>query len=671
MRSLRALILLLLAIAVVMALAGCGKSSSTNTTTTTNTVVISPTSGSLTQQPPGHEGSVLTLTATVQDANGNVVTGQTFTFKSSNPAIVDVGTSTVGSATVLACAGTWDSETAPVHCTPGPIGSAQITATAGTITSAPITISVHARLDKVVVNAPANVPCVSQTQTEQFTAQAFNNGVDVTSSVGAFTWGTTNTSVVAIDTNGVATAATPGQASVFASISGVSSLPVTFTTCPVQKINFHVANATDTSASIAVAANDQLAVDAIDTQGVTLTTFTPQFVFTQPTVATVSTTFLLAGVAPGTTDIVASCSPPSCNIGLTSVFSNVFNATVTGTANNTTVFAASTTGTSLVPVDTGTNTAGTAITLPQTPNSLFINRAGTSAYLGSDLGLMIVTLATSAVSNLSAAPGKVLTVSPDGTKVVVNNAATGDVIVYDATATTIQSVHAPGATRADCAPDSSKCYILAGGNLVVYQPGATTKTVALAGAASDVSFLSQGSMAYIASAALPNVTARATCDNSQRDTVNTPRSPLLIKSLPDSSRVLAAETAALDVIAPVLGPALGSSICPPSVSDSLLTVNYNTGLTPTQLLVSPDSSLAFILSGQPSVLVFNVAARSFSTVNLSSGATPLAADITLDSAKLWVGANDGTLHLIDVPSRTDLRQVGLSFNANLLALQPK
>src|SRR5438128_2372030 len=113
MRSLRALILLLCAIAAVLALAGCGgKSSSTTTTTTsTNTVVISPSSGSIVR------GGTLTLFANVQDANGAAVAGQTFTFKSSNPAIVDLAVTSTGSAIALACGGKWDSETAPVVCT--------------------------------------------------------------------------------------------------------------------------------------------------------------------------------------------------------------------------------------------------------------------------------------------------------------------------------------------------------------------------------------------------------------------------------------------------------------------------------------------------------------------------------------------------------------------------
>ena len=68
-----------------------------------------------------------------------------------------------------------------------------------------MTVFVHGHVDAVTVSGPANPPvCVSQNQTEQFTAKAFSNGQDITSKVGPFTWSTGSTIVASVDQKTVA-----------------------------------------------------------------------------------------------------------------------------------------------------------------------------------------------------------------------------------------------------------------------------------------------------------------------------------------------------------------------------------------------------------------------------------------------------------------------------------
>jgi len=62
----------------------------------------------------------------------------TFDFHSSNPSVLTIATNG------QACAGTWNSLTVPQICTPGPVGTAQVTASTLGVTSPPVTVYVHA-----------------------------------------------------------------------------------------------------------------------------------------------------------------------------------------------------------------------------------------------------------------------------------------------------------------------------------------------------------------------------------------------------------------------------------------------------------------------------------------------------------------------------------------------
>src|SRR4051812_23508643 len=360
------------------ALIGCGGKKSTTPNTTgagvPTTVVVSPTNASL------NRGATVGFSGAVQDGTGATLANQTITFKSSNTAVVTIASSG------LACAGTWDSLTIPVVCTPGPTGTAQITASSGSLNSTPVNVFVHERVDNVVVS-PSTPNCASQSQTLQFTAKVFGNNQDLTSLVGPPSWTSSQPTVATIDTNGLATGVLPGLTTIFASVAGVNSLPVSFQTCPVEKITFHVADSNATSATLDALATQQFAIEATDTRGVVVNNLPLQFNYTQPVVAQVGLGALITAAAPGATSITASCTPPQCNVGITSVYSNPVTVKVNGTGNATTVYAASTAGTSLTPIDTSTNSAGTVVTLPQKPNSIAINQQGTRAFLGGDTGL--------------------------------------------------------------------------------------------------------------------------------------------------------------------------------------------------------------------------------------------------------------------------------------------
>src|SRR5579859_7619051 len=201
-------ILLLCGAAVV--LASCGGGSSAKPATGPFTISVTPTSFSLNHGDVTNFGSVQELDST----NTALTTQPTFTYSSSDPTVV-----TVTSAGVV-CAGVFDANNivCQIAADNGKSPTANIIISGGGVTTT-VPVFVHPRVDKIVVAGPSSPPvCVSQNQTEQFTAKAFSNNVDVTGQVGAFTWGTGNTTVATVDQNGVVTSREPGATTVVATI---------------------------------------------------------------------------------------------------------------------------------------------------------------------------------------------------------------------------------------------------------------------------------------------------------------------------------------------------------------------------------------------------------------------------------------------------------------------
>ena len=105
----------------------------------------------------------------------------------------------------------------------------------------------------------------------------------------------------------------------------------------------------------------------------------------------------------------------------------------------TTVYAASTKSLTLIPISSSTNTAGTAISLPYLPNSMVSNSAGTKLFLGSATGIMTVDVLTGNVTVSSAALGTVVAVSPDGAYLLVSDSVVGNVYLFKASSSTVDS----------------------------------------------------------------------------------------------------------------------------------------------------------------------------------------------------------------------------------------
>ncbi len=689
-----------LIVSLIVALTGCSSSSPTTNTVfpVPGRIILNPstpvslTVGSTSQA----------FTATTQNNTGTAVTTPV-QFISSNTAVLTIASNGI------ACAGTWDSLTAPQICTPGPVGVAVVTATSHGISSPPTTVYVHQRIDKISISAipgqPApQGPCFSKGQTFNYQASAFSQGLDITSTVGPFTWTAITTDVATLKTatdlapvTGLAsgqlqvTANTPGMTAIFASLSNVTSETFDFTTCAVESIALTVTGSSTNSINVTSGTGKTVTATVLDTLGNPITGVPLTWSSSQPGTVGVSTAGAVTTTKGGGASVIASCTPPTCNIGFQPLLPiypqnaiDVVVAPVAATSTTATTAAtqaiyvsstgvtsagdcATTTGCSslLIPITGPANTLGTAVNLPATPNSLVFDRQGAKAYLGTDFsflgtrGLMIVTFANPpTVAQVKSLTGKVLTISPDGKKVILSDtkSSPNQVFVFDTTANTTVTLPIVGATAADFSPDNLKAYIVAGTNLYVYSTLEALKTVPLgASPAIDVSFLANGAFAYLAGGTPSGVTVYTTCTNTLASTVVTPRTPTFLKTLLNGLQVLAVDSPGIDIINVNSAP-VG---CSPPVSNTVQSFNLGQGnFVPTQLLISQDATRAYILATNlGSVLVFNVGNQTSSAIPLAGDAIPLQASLTSDGNFMYIAASDGQVHVIDTQNAGDIQQL--------------
>jgi hypothetical protein len=688
-------------------LAGCGGSKSANTTVAA--VRVGASSLSMVA------GEVVGLSATaVNSANANVAT--TFTFNSSNTQIATV--SPAGNV----CAGVWDS--AFVVCngldaSGNPIsGTAIITATAGGVTSGPVTVAVHPSITAVKVD-PVTEPCFSITQTHQFVAHAFHNNTEITSQIGNFSWSASSPSVASVDANGLATAHTPGITGVIASVGATTSPAVFLKSCMPVLIVLHIngdpAGVPTENLVMNVGDTKTVQADMVDELGAVTPNAPVTILSNNSTVASVSGTALTAQ-SPGGAGLQAVCAPPSCGIGInTPIYSNLFSIFVGGISpNTTTVYAASTfpnvPGTSipLIPIDTSKTppVAGTAIFLPGFPNSLVFDRSGATGYIGTSNGLASLNTTTNVAQLVSPVPiGKVLAVSADGNQVIVSNAAkdpsTGQPIdqfpseqrvwVFDKAGSTITTFVVPGAVAANFDDDGFRAYIVAdNGNVYVFSPFLTLQTFNIGGVNADVTQLASGPFAYVVNSA--GLQSIATCNNAPQ-TTNPPTNSTAIQfvqSVRDTNTLVAVDSPGLDIesvntsdLTPPL--TITPANCPGIVNYSNTFLDFGVGaFTARQLLVGSAGTHVAVLPAS-----LNKVLTALNTNNVfSAGAVPLPAgatealngSLTPDGATLWVGvAGTNTVDRINLNSNADEVQIPMTFvkadgspaPPNLVVIKPK
>jgi hypothetical protein len=655
-----------------------------------------------------NQGDVVSMSVTATDAKGHVVQNQTLTFNSNPPNIVQVANNG------LICAGgQWEDSNHdptkglanPVICAgfPGatptslPIfntGATSITVTAQGVTSNAVSVNVHAKVARVVLN-PTNPPCVAQGAGASYTAQVFDiSGNDITSQIGSFSWSVADSSIGAIGsatTTGSVNsvfASLPGSTTVTATVNGtnpVTSVGAIFQECAVGNITITGANGSTTQvfspSPAATSTTQQLTAVVTDINGNAVNNPAPALTWnsSQPVSATVSSSGLVTAVAAGASSITASCAVNgACNKNQNSlVTSNTVVASVSGSsAAGIIVYATSSlnNNTSLVPIDTSTNTAQTAIPLPSTPNSLVFDNTGAVGYLGSDGGLMVLSPSTNSLTKtVSNAPGQVLAVSPNGGQFVIvggklSNGNPTATLLFNNTTNAVSTLNITNAVAADFSPDGSEAVVADATGVRTVQ-GTAVRNVSNT-VASSVSFLANGALAYLAAGGAPSVIA---CNSTLHSPGVASVTPKLVKTSPDGSKILATAPAnSLQVIA----VAISGNACPPTIGETLTTLTFPANATVHhQIIVTSDGSHAYFPSDVVgSLLSFDGAATG--SVPLSSGtAVTTTGGATLDSASVYVGVSDsggtvGSVHQINVSAGTDAAQISVGFIPDLVAVRP-
>ena len=739
-----------------IALTGClGKSSPTSLNGGVRSVSLNPASDFSMDV-----GTSQVFSATATDANGHAVVGIVqFLAQSGNPGTPSpLSVATNGNA----CAGNWDAQVA--ICNPGTPGVALVTAVINGVSSPPTTVYVHFHIDSLEV-MPAqeqNPPfeCFSQGQSWNYQGIAFSNNVDISSSVGPLSWFTTNAGVLRtanllpnMPLNQVQiTAENPGITQLYANISGTTSNILPITTCLVQYIRPQAQGQTGSTVTVDNGATVTLEASVVDTLGFTLTkppltwsTNNPEVVTFASASSSATSNVATVRANLGGADITASCTPPTCNVGVLPGMPVYASGGALSPTNQQIGFGAISVNvitTSKPPVYTAwatTNQCGNApgcesflfslvpgatpigssiLTVPRTPNSFLFNyQAAARLYMGSNQGLMFSDLsgANPSVSPVSQAStpcnvslcGTVLAISNDGKLVVVsdNISPTPQVYIFNSGNNSSTDLVLPNiVTAAAFSPDQSKIFLLTdAGTLYVYSTVDALAPVPAVTNGTDVAFSADSSIGFVAgsSGGAGSVSAFSTCALPGVPTqflkqAGTTALPLRIFASPNTQadkdfitqnifvldppyvEVLTAQFTQIPIAMTPPWPAPNQLTCnPPQLNQLVLSNSYNLSQGPFiplySRLTGDGSELIVVAKKNPSVLVFNVANGTTSSVPLVNNGDPLAATASTDGGQVYVAACDqyqpdgttcaaGSVHIVNTVAQGDFQQVPFTNN---------
>jgi len=651
-----------------------------------------------------------------------------FQFSSSNTAALNIA------ANGAACAGTWDPTV--TICTPGASGVAQVTAVANGVSSPPTTVYVHQHIGSITVarigNPNPDNGCFAQGQSWDYQATAFNtNGVDITSTVGPMNWVPSNANVLTVDfnVNGLqpnqvqVTARNPGITQLFANVSGVTSNPLDkpYVSCLVGSVMLQLPGNPGNSVNVNAGGSQTVQATVLDTLGNIVKSPPLTWSTTNSEVATVSNGTVSARQNLGGADITATCTPPTCNIGvlpgLPVYASNgklpngqpgwgVISVNVTASKPPTyTAWAATTDcGTNLnctsimFSVTSGVNPIAQSATVPFTPNSLMFTPQGSRAYMGSPMGLMFLDLGTPnpVVNTVSSATtpcnvavcGQVLAISPDGNRVVVADAVTqpNQVYIFDNANQSNPPVDLliSGAIAAAFSPDEMKVFILtSSGTMYVSSKVDALTPVALGGSPTDVAFSADGSFAYVAGAAGNSLSTVATCNLAGLGSVVGTAIPIKIFPLPNVQTSGAFTVQNVAALAPPnidifsaefsqnpLGK--GQFTCnSPNLNSLTLAGSFDLGqgnFTPLLMQVTGNGTQVIVVAKNvPAVLVLDLNAGTTTAIPLANNPNPLAAAASTDGSQVFVASCDGihpdhpdtcnSVHIVNTLAGGDIQEV--------------
>ena len=255
--------------------------------------VVAPAIASVTVQPSSatvQVGGTTTLTATVKDVTGAIVTDRAVTWASSNVAVATVSSNGVVTGRAA--------------------GTAVISATSGG-RSGSVTVTVVLVPVGSVTVSPSSVTLVP-TQVLSLSAEVRDaNNVVVTDR--SVTWTSSNAAVATVTTTGVVTAVAPGTATITATSEGKTGA-ATISVVPMPVGSVTVSPAT---ANVSVGQTTTLSATVRDTSGAVVVDRTVTWRSSNTAIATVSSAGVVTGVAQGTVTVTATSETRSGSAAVT------------------------------------------------------------------------------------------------------------------------------------------------------------------------------------------------------------------------------------------------------------------------------------------------------------------------------------------------------------------
>ncbi len=257
-------------------------------------------------------GATVQLSATTKDSAGNVLTGRTITWASSNTAAATV--SSIGLVSGVAA------------------GTATITVTSeGKSATASVTVTVAIVPVASVTVTPATAS-IFVGATQQLTATTKDSAGNVLTGR-TITWASSNAAVAAVSATGLASGVTAGSATITATSEGKSATAsVTVANVPVASVTVSPA-----TAGLLVGATTQLSATTKDSAGNALTGRTITWASSNTTTATVSATGLVTAKAAGSTTITATSEGKSGTSTVTVTLAPVASVSVSPTSASLTI----------------------------------------------------------------------------------------------------------------------------------------------------------------------------------------------------------------------------------------------------------------------------------------------------------------------------------------------
>jgi hypothetical protein len=391
------------------------------------------------------------------------------------------------------------------------------------------------------------------------------------------------------------------------------------------------------------------------------------------------------------------------------------NITTPGSASSYVWFGAPGQSQYVVPYDLVGNRLGSTVRLPYVPNSMVMDRLGTSIYFGSSHALMVFSTANDAEIGTpnTGVPGTVLAVSPDSRQVLINDQSRRVFYLYNTSGAVAATFTGVG-NAAQWTPDAKTLYVtdsasLGAGHsdtLYVYNANTGWTTYPLPGGGNNLTLTIPSVGAYISGTT--DTVAHTWCPSGtasnyanivfypQGDSV--PVRTDILTSSTDGQHILGAALvgggtqlsdisvsipfvvgsgtatggSTIPVNLPVACPQSGTTLDPLTITHPHPTTSTPVGISATslnQLVMSPTTNLAFLTynGDTPGAKLpyylpgANGNAGSLNYITLTGGSAviaPVAGAFSLDNQYFFVStAGDDLVHFINTTNLQDTQQI--------------